>query len=92
MDFRQFFDGFFRLNEELGNFFEEPLMNKDIFFGNIHENQQNISPRDMMLKPKFEKNSEGPSSLLDLLNQGENLFRSSSFEQTFNSDPNVRKA
>ena len=81
MDFRQFFGDLFHLNEDLEQFFEESFSN-DI----VRQNQQNIRPRDLMLKHK----SERPNSLVDLLEQRENsnVFRS----KAFNSDHNVRKS
>lgn len=105
MDFRQFFEGFIRLNEELGSFFEQPMFNgreDDGFFlernpGEHHQQgAPGQSPRDMMLKrpesrddhhqhPQQHRREDG-FSLMDLLESGENFFRSSQFEKTFSGD------
>lgn len=111
MDLRQFFESFFRLNEELSSFFDQSMFSGDHggFFqerGDVPEPGQ--SPRDMMLKKRTERaidhrhnhnhhqqlqphSSEDHrpgdgSSLMDLLDSGQNFFRSSQFEKTFSGD------
>ena len=93
MDLRQFFEGFFRLNEELNSFFEESsLINKDIFGGggNQQDDQREISPRSLMLK-RDSPPDRSTGSLIDLIDRGDNFFRSKTFEKTFNSDLSVSK-
>lgn len=88
MDFRQFFDGFFKLNEEFDSFFGGSVRNKDVFFGSVNDPQpNNISPRDMMLKNRqsLAITNSGTRTFIDMINDGESLFRSSPFENTFNN-------
>lgn len=88
MDFRQFFDGFFKLNEELDSFFGESVRDKDVFFGSVNDPQpNNISPRDMMLKNHQSRTitNSGTRTFIDMINDGESLFRSSPFENTLNN-------